>query len=100
MLQLHPILLLKWQLKQPLDVIPKALVDKHVHKRVDAGIEGDNDDANDVGDVSVLLTLKIIIKHIDDQHWKPSDTVHSADLKPNEYIHLYCVLCHNRPSES
>ena len=68
-------------------MIPKALVDKHVHKRIDAGIEGDNNDADDVGDVSVLLTLKVIIQHVDDQHWKPSDAVHSANLKTNESMH-------------
>ena len=47
-------------------MIPKTLVDEHVHKRVDAGIEGDNDDADDVGDVSVLLALKVIIQHVND----------------------------------
>ena len=59
-------MLLKWQLKQSLDVIPKALVDEHVHKRVDAGIEGDNDDADNVGDVSVLLALNVVIQHVND----------------------------------
>ena len=97
MLQLHPVLPLKWQLKQPLDVIPKALVDEDVHKRVDAGIESDNNDADDVGDVSVLLALQVIIQHVDDQHWKPSDTVHSADLKPNECVHLFCVTARALP---
>lgn len=88
MFQLHAVLLLKWQLKQSLDVIPKALVDEHIYKGIDAGIEGDNNDADDVGYVSVLLALKIIIQHIDDQHWKPCDTVHSADLKTNDCIYL------------
>ena len=69
-------------------MVPKALIDEHVNKRVDAGVEGDNDDADDVGNVAVLLAFKVIIQHVDDQHWKPSDTVYSADLKPNECIHL------------
>ena len=47
-------------------MIPKALVDEHVHKRVDAGIEGDNDDADNVGDVSVLLALNVVIQHVND----------------------------------
>lgn len=69
-------------------MIPKALVDEHVHKRVDAGVKGDNDNADDVGDVSVLLAFEVIIQHVDDQDWKPSDAVDSADLKPNECIQL------------
>ena len=69
-------------------MIPKTLVDEHVHKWVDAGVEGDDDDADDVGGVSVLLAFKVIIQHVDDQHGKPSDAVHSADLKPNERIHF------------
>lgn len=47
-------------------MIPKTLVDEHIYKGIDAGIEGDNNDADDVGDVSVFLALKIIIQHIDD----------------------------------
>ena len=69
-------------------MIPKALVDEHVHKRVDAGVEGDNHDADDVSDVSILLALQVVIQHVNDQHRKPSDTVYSANLKPNGHTHL------------
>lgn len=62
-------------------MIPETLVDEYINKRIDAGIEGDNDNADDIGDVAVLLAFMEVIQHVDDQHWKPRDTVHSADLE-------------------
>ena len=63
---------------------PEALVDEHVYKRIDARVEGDNDDTNDVGDVSVFLACMEVIQHVDNQHWKPSNAVHSAYLQPKK----------------
>ena len=77
---------LKRQLKQSLDVGSEALVDEHVNKRIDAGVEGDNDDADDVGDVAVFLVFMEVIQHVDDQHRKPRDSIHGADLKPNTTV--------------
>ena len=61
-------------------MIPEALVDKCVNKRIDARVEGDNDDADDVSDVAVFLVFVVVVQHVDDQHRKPRDAVHSTHL--------------------
>ena len=54
-------------------MISEALINKCVNKRIDAGVESDDQDPNDVGDVAVLLCLMVVVEHVDYQDWKPRD---------------------------
>lgn len=54
-------------------MISEALINKCVNERIDAGVESDDQDPNDVGDVAVLLCLMVVVEHVDYQDWKPRD---------------------------
>ena len=62
-------------------MISEALIDECVNERIDAGVESDDHDSNDVGDIAVLLCLMVVVKHVDYQDWKPRDCIHTAHLK-------------------
>ena len=72
-------------------MIFEALVDECVNKGVDAGVERDDNNADDVGYVTVFLILVEEVEHIDDQHWEPCDAVHNAYLQTNEVTSLIRV---------
>ena len=51
-------------------MISEALINKCVNERIDAGVESDDQDPNDVGDVAVLLCLMVVVEHVDYQKAK------------------------------
>ena len=61
-------------------MIFEALVDECIDERIDAGVEADDHNAGDIGDVAILLILMVVIEHVNDQHREPRDSVHSAYL--------------------
>lgn len=79
-LQLNSIDLQTGQLKQALEMTSEALVDECVNKRIDAGVESNDDDSNDISDVTIFLFHVVVVEHIDDQHWEPRNGVHSTHL--------------------
>lgn len=66
-------------------MISEALINKCVNERIDAGVESDDQDPNDVGDVAVLLCLMVVVEHVDYQDWKPRDRIHNAHLKAKNF---------------
>lgn len=65
-LQVHSICTLTREPKQPLQVVSEALIDEHVNEGINARVEGDNYDADDVYNVSILLWVMKVIQHVDD----------------------------------
>lgn len=65
-LQVHSIRTLTREPKQPLQVVSEALIDEHVNEGINARVEGDNYDADDVDNVSILLWIMKVIQHVDD----------------------------------
>lgn len=42
----------------------EAPVAEGIHKWIDAGVEGDDDDSDNVSDVAILLIFIIVVEHV------------------------------------